>query len=214
MRASPQFLALCVVFLAALGCSEPGQSQEGLATTTPGALPPPSDQAWSSDTGGYGLSFRRFGWDLMSRVRPEAANAQYSIEIISADRVPLFCHATDRAVTAPLKPEQGKLSERIKALAATYVEGSTREDRVGGSKVLGSRVLMAGDVAVLRVQLETLDHARPLLRQELVQFAIAEDRALRYVQIECFVGNGTPPERWGEISQVLDTLRIKGAPTQ
>ncbi len=165
---------------------------------------------WTDPSGAFSLSYRSLNWDLMSRVRPESARADYALEIISADKEYLWCNAQTQSFPLVGGMSQSSISAATRSTPTEYIEGATINDPLGGSRVVSSKFLTAGDVAVRRVTLHTLDQQRPILRRDLVQFAVATEHDFKYVQIICFVGFGSPAARAAEPRAVLETLRIRG----
>ncbi|MBL8559251.1 MAG: hypothetical protein JNM47_11060 [Hyphomonadaceae bacterium] len=143
-------------------------------------------------------------------MRPESARPEYALQIISADKEYLWCDAQTQSFPLIGGMNQRSISEVVRNRPTEYIEGATIDDPLGGSRVLSSRVLNAGDVVVRRVALHTLDQRRPILRRDLVQFSIVTEREFKYVEIVCFVGFGSPAGREAEPRTVLDTLRIRG----
>jgi hypothetical protein len=184
-------------------CSQPATPQAPRPPATHGA-------DWSAPSGAYSLDYRATGWDLMSTVRPGSASASFLLEIISADNQPIFCQVTEGVHPTLDGMSQETLSKLVLKRASAFAVGATQQDRLGGSRIASVRVLHAGDVAVMRIAYETLDQQRPILRQEVAEFVLKSGGKGAVVQIACFVGFGSPPERAGEITTILDSLRIRG----
>jgi hypothetical protein len=185
-------------------------SVSGLHAESAGAVVEASAPDWTDQSGAFSLSYRSLDWDLMSRVRPEHVSSDYALQIISADKEFLWCDVQTMSFPLVGTMNQRSISEQTRTVSTQYVEGATIDDPLGGSHVASSRVLNAGDVVVRRVVLDTLDQRRPILRRDLIQFAVAAGREFKFVQIVCSVGFGSPPDRANEPSAVLDSLKIRG----
>jgi hypothetical protein len=194
------FLAIVLVAF-----SMPGARAE--PATAPAQASAPD---WIDPSGAFSLSYRSLNWDLMSRVRPGSVRADRALQIISADKEYLWCDVQTQSLPLVGGMNQRSISEQTRAVSTEYVEGRTINDPLGGTRVVSSRILNAGDVAVRRVTLHTLDQQRPILRRDLVQFSVVTEREFKYVQIVCFVGFGSPTARAAEPRTVLETLRIRG----
>jgi hypothetical protein len=199
-------------------------SMGGAASAPP--RPPaiaPLKPEWTSPTG-YGLSFRWLGWTVKppappltapapaaSATAPLAAPAAPLLEILPADKTPELCTVKERRGAAqPAGITQEQYSAATVPGKDNFVAAYTKNDPMGGSTIKSADYTMVGDVAVLRIALETKDPSKPIIARENAYFAVLSDTATTHVLAECYIGQATPKANLKDAGRILDTLFVQG----
>ncbi len=194
----------------------------GAAAPRPPAIAPLKPE-WTSATG-YGLSFRWLSWAVKplalplaapapagSAAAPTAAPAAPLLEIIPADKTPVLCTIKERRGAAqPAGITQAQYSAATTPNKDGFVAAYTKNDPMGGSTVKSAEYKMVGDVAVLRIALETKDQTKPIIARETAYFAVLSEAATTHVLAECYVGQATPKDNRKDAARILDTLFVQG----
>lgn len=204
----------------ALGLAAAAQETD-LPSMGPSAPPPrppavaPAKPEWTSPIG-YGLSFRWLNWATKPAAAPQQgaapAPATPLLEILPADKTPELCTIKERRGAAQPGVTQAQLSAATIPRKDGFVAAYIKNDPMGGSNVKSAEYSMVGDVAVLRISLETKDQTKPIIARNTAYFALLSEAATTHVLIECYTGQATPKENRKDTGRILDTLFVQGKP--
>jgi hypothetical protein len=213
-------LRAALIGMAVLTAAAPALAQETdlppMAPTPAAPRPPaiaPAKPEWTSPAG-YGLSFRWLGWTTKALPAPlPGAPAGPLLEMLPADKTPVLCTIKERRGAA-----QAAGVTQAQYVAATmpgkdgFVAAYTKNDPMGGSTVTSAEYTMVGDVAVLRIALETKDQTKPIIARETAYFALVSEGVTLHVFAECYIGQATPKDNRRDAGRILDTLFVHGKP--
>jgi hypothetical protein len=169
------------------------------AFCVPAAAKPPAGADWLSPGKVMTLSFKDAGWIAIPRSPPYEFGV---LDIVPADKGPIACSVDE--TLGPLDLVDG--ADFSPAFWQSQHALGVETDSTGSSLVTENSLLDAGGVGVHRLVDESMAPTQPVLRFLQLTFVTRTKEHGVIGVIYC----KAPPARWGEVENIVSSLRIFG----